>query len=224
MVPIISIVGRSKAGKTSLLERLVPELWKRGYRVAVIKHMGQDFELDYPGKDSWRLMQAGAEVVILSSAQKSALVKSTAHDASLEELSHFIGADFDLILTEGYRQDKGYKIEVYRKELGGGLLCPVKELSAVVCETPLDISIPQFSTDDVKGIADFIEGKFLGKRQSEIALFVNDKFIPLKPFVKEFLIKTLLGMISALKGVTEIRKIDIWLRRRGEENRDFRSL
>lgn len=217
MVPIISIVGRSKAGKTSLLERLVSELRGRGYRTVVVKHMGQDFELDYPGKDSWRLAQTGAEAVILSSTQKLVLVKSVDHDASLEELSYLAGADCDLILTEGYKQDKAHKIEVYRKELGGDLLCPVEELSAVVSDEPLDISIPQFSPRDMKGIADFIEHKFLTKRQSDIALFVNDKLIPLNPFVREFLMKTLLGMMSALKGVKEIKKIDIWLRPKTEE-------
>lgn len=216
MVPLVSIVGRSKAGKTSLLEKLVPELKRRGYRIAIVKHMGQDFELDYPGKDSWRLLQAGAETVILSSARRSALIKSTDHDASLEELSRFIGADFDLVLTEGYRQEKGYKIEVYRRELGNGLLCPVEELLAVVSDEPLNVPIAQFNINNVKEIADFIESKFLVKRQNEIALFVNDKPIPLNPFVKEFLIRTLLGMTSALKGVNEIRKIDIWLRRKEE--------
>ncbi len=216
MVPIISIVGRSAAGKTNLLEKLVPELRSRGYRIAVIKHMGQDFELDYSGKDSWRLTQTGAEVVVLSSAQKLALVKLIDHDASLEELSYFIGADFDLILTEGYRQDKGYKIEVYREELGGGLLCSPEGLLAVVSDKPLDISVAQFSTSDIKGIADFIEHRFLSKRQGDIVLFVNDKSIPLNPFVKEFLFKTLLGMMSALKGVKEIKKMNIWLRQRSE--------
>ncbi len=217
MIPIVSIVGKSKAGKTNLLERLIPELKGRGYRMAVVKHMGQDFELDYQGKDSWRLIQAGAEVVILSSAKKLATVRLCEQETSLEELSHLIGIDFDLILTEGYKQGKGYKIEVHRKELGNDLICPWEELSAVVSDEPLNIPITQFHTNDVKGIADFIENKFLGKRQSDVALFVNDKSIPLNPFVKEFFARTLLGMISALKGVKEIRKIEIWLRQKGEE-------
>lgn len=216
IVPVISIVGKSKAGKTSLLERLVPELRGRGYSVAVVKHTRQDFELDRPGKDSWRLAQTGAEAAFFSSPKKLVMVKAMEHDASLEELSPFIGADFDLIFTEGYRHDKAPKIEVHRKELGSDLLCSPEELLAVVTNEPMDISVTRFSMDDINSLADFIEHKFLSKRQDNVALFINDKVIPLNPFVKEFLIKTLLGMVSALKGVKEIRKLDIWLRQRGE--------
>mgnify|MGYP001110048659 CR=1 FL=1 len=214
MVPIIAVVGKSNSGKTRLLEKLVPELGRRGHRVAVVKHMGQDFELDRPNKDSWRLTQSGSETVILSSAQRLALIKLTDHDASLAELAHFVGADFDLILTEGYRHDKASKIEVHRKELGKDLLCSPEELLALVSDEKMDVSIPQFTTDDVKGLADLIERNFLGKREDDIAVFVNDKPVPLNPFVKEFLIKTMLGMMSALRGVEEVKKLDIWFRAR----------
>lgn len=212
MVPVVAVVGKSESGKTRLLERLVPELGERGYRVAVVKHIGQDFELDRPGKDSWRLMQSGAEAVILSSAQKLALIKLIDHDASLEELTHFLGADFDLVLTEGYRHDKAPKVEVHRGQLGSDLLCLPEELLALVTDQTMDISVPQFSPDDVKGLADFLERKFLSKRDNDITLFANDKFVPLNPFVKEFLVKTTLGMVSALKGVEKIEKLDIWFR------------
>jgi len=212
MVPIIAVVGKSNSGKTGLLEKLIPELRGRGYKIAVVKHMGQDFELDRPDKDSWRLMQSGSQAVILSSAQRLALIKLMEHDASLEELAHFIGADFDLILTEGYRYDKAPKIEVHRKELGNDLLCPPEELLALVSDEKMDVSTPQFAADDVKGLADFIERRFLGKHESEIVVFANDKPVLLNPFVREFLIKTILGMMSALKGVEEIKKLDIWFR------------
>lgn len=217
MVPIIAVVGKSNSGKTRLLEKLVPELRRRGYRIAVVKHMGQDFELDRPNKDSWRLMQSGSETVILSSAQRLALIKLMDHDASLAELTHFIGADFDLILAEGYRRDKTPKIEVHRRELGTDLLCSPEELLALVSDEKMDVSIPRFATDDVKGLADFIESKFLGKHENNIAVFVNDKPVPLNPFVREFLIKTILGMMSALKGVEEVKKLDIWFRERAKE-------
>lgn len=214
MITVIAFVGKSGSGKTMLLEKLIPELEGRGFKVAVVKHTGEDFELDRPDKDSWRLLQSGAEAVILSSAQKLALIKPMNHDASLPELARFIGGDFDLILTEGYKQDKVAKIEVHRRELGSDLVCLPEELLAVVSDQKLDISIPQFSIDDIKGLANFIENKFLSKQDDGITIFANDKLVPLNPFVREFLIKTVLGMVSALKGVGGIEKLDIWFRQK----------
>lgn len=169
MVPIVSIIGKSNVGKTTLLERLVGELKRRGYRIAVIKHLGRSVELDHPGKDSWRLAQAGADAVIASSPEKLVLIKPMEHDATLEELCHFISADFDLILTEGYIQDKAPKIEVHRKKFGGDLLSSHQQLLAVVTDEPLDISLPQYSTDDIKGLTDFIEQRFISKQDKDIA-------------------------------------------------------
>ena len=166
MVPIVCFVGKSEVGKTTLLERLVSELKKRNYTIAVIKHSGYGFELDYKGKDSWRLTQAGADAVILSSTDKLVLIKSMEHDASLEEISQLVG-NSDLILTEGYRQSKAPKIEVHRKEFGSDLTCPVEELSAIVTDEVLDAALPQYSSNDIMGLADFIEKRFLAGKDQE---------------------------------------------------------
>lgn len=160
MPPIVSIVGKSESGKTTLLEHLIGELKQRGYRIATIKHHVHGFDLDQPGKDSWRLAQAGSDAVVLSSSQKVALIKKTDHDLSLEEISSLIGGDFHLILTEGFRRDKFPKIEVHRKELGE-LLCPPEELLAIVTDEPLDLSILQYAFDNTKGLADLLEERFL---------------------------------------------------------------
>jgi len=156
-------------------------------------------------------------MVILSSAKKLASIKLMQQDASLEELTRLIGADFDLILTEGYRHAKTPKIEVHRRELGNDLLCSPEELLALVTDERMDVSIPQFSSEDVKGLAGLIESKFLSKDESDITVFANDKQVPLNPFVREFLIKTILGMVSALKGVAEVEKLVIWLRKKTKE-------
>ncbi len=213
MPPILSIVGKSKAGKTTLLERLLSELKGRGYRLATIKHIPQGFELDEPGKDSWRLAQAGSDAVLMSSPQKVALIKRTEHDLSLDELSRLIGVDFDLILTEGFRGEGAPKIEVHRGELGPDLLCSPQELLAVSTDESLDLALPQYSSDDVRGLADLIEERFLQPRGDDVVLFINGCPIDLNPFVKDFIIKTLLGMVSALKGVGDVRALDISIRR-----------
>ena len=82
MQPIISIVGKSESGKTTLLEGLIIELKQRGYKVAVIKHSGEDFELDEVSKDSWRFSQAGSEVSVISSSHKLAVIKNLEGDLS----------------------------------------------------------------------------------------------------------------------------------------------
>lgn len=216
MIPVVSIVGKSKAGKTTLVERLVGELKGRGYRVATMKHNPYGFELDRPGKDSWRHAQSGSDAVVLSSPQKLALIKPVDHDATIEEILRLLGEDFDIALTEGFRGGFAPKIEVHRKELKEGLLCPPRELLAIVTDEPFEADVPQFSWDDVAAIADFIEERLIAKRAAEDAvLFVNGSPVPLNPFTKRFIASTLVGMASALRGVEKIRSLDIFVRKKG---------
>ena len=214
MPPIVSIVGLSGVGKTTLLERLVPELKRRSYRVATIKHDVHGFDLDKPGKDSWRFTQAGSDIVILSSPEKLALIKKVDHDSTLQELAHLVGNSVDIILTEGFKQREAPKIEIHRKEVGKELLCRPDELVALVTDEPLDLPVWQCSTEEVSKLADLVESTFLTAQKGEEAtLLINDISVPMVPFVQEFLTKTLVGMVSALKGVGEIRSLDISLRR-----------
>jgi molybdopterin-guanine dinucleotide biosynthesis protein B len=211
MPAVISIVGRSEAGKTTLLEQLIGELKCRGYRIGAVKHEPYGFELDQPGKDSWRLAQAGSDAIILSSPQRLAIISQVERDATLEELSHLLDEDFDLILAEGFRGDDAPKIEVHRKELGG-LLCSPEELFAIVTDEPLDFAIPQYSSDNISELTDAIEERARPFHQVEdIQIWINGTPIPTNPFVKEFISKTLLGMVSALKGVQEVKSLQISL-------------
>ena len=216
MRPIISVVGKAKSGKTTLLEGLIVELKQRGYKVAVIKHAGDDFELDKLGKDSWRLSQAGSGVVAISSPHKLAVITQVERDFSPRELSRFIVWDYDLILTEGFKQGSIPKIEVHRKEQGQELLCPPRQLLAIVTDEPLDVDVPQFSTGEVQGLADLIENKVLAlpAKGEDIDLFINDAHIPLNLFIRNLLARTLVAMVSCLKGVKEVKSLHIWLRRK----------
>ncbi|MEE8174607.1 MAG: molybdopterin-guanine dinucleotide biosynthesis protein B [Dehalococcoidia bacterium] len=215
MPPIVCIVGKSGSGKTRLLEGLIAELKRRGYRLAAVKHTDHLLELDQPGKDSWRLIQAGSDAAVISTPQKIGLIRTVSQDSSLEELSRLIGGDFDIILAEGFRHGSAPKIEVYRKELGEDLLCSQQQLLAIVSDEPLDVAVPRYSADDFQGLADFIEQSFLaGGKEEDMALFVNGASVPLSPFPREFIAKTLVGMISALHDVGEVRSLDIWLRRK----------
>ena len=202
MIPIVSIVGKSDSGKTTLIEKLIPELIRRGYRIATVKHDVHGFEVDREGKDSWRHKQSGAHTVVISSSKKVALIRDVEKDLTLEEIREKLIQDVDLILSEGYKKDVQPKIEIFRKEKHKELLCTKKDnLIAIVSNKKFNVGVSCFPLDDIKGVADFIEKKYLlSKREGEVSLRVDGKNIPLTPFVKTFLTSTIKGMLSSLKG------------------------
>jgi molybdopterin-guanine dinucleotide biosynthesis protein B len=217
MIPIISIVGKSDSGKTTLIEKLVPELTRKGYRVATVKHDVHGFEVDREGKDSWRHKQAGAHTVIISSPQKIALIRDVEKDSTLDEIRRRWVQDVDLLLSEGYKKDVQPKIEVFRKEKHKKLLCTKKDhLIAIVSNRKFNVGVPCFHLEDMKGLSNFIEKEFLkSKKEKEVSLKVDGKPIPMTPFVREFLTKTIKGMLSALRGCEKSKRIEIYIE--GEE-------
>lgn len=154
--PIISVVGTSNSGKTTLLEKLIPEFTRRGLKVGTVKHHKNTFEMDRRGKDSWRHKQAGAAVTILSSPFHIGMVMDVDHDHTPDELKQFLSG-VDIILIEGYKNCDKPKLEVFRSEIHNHpILKDDKNLLALISDTPFDIDCPRFSTDDAKGIADFL--------------------------------------------------------------------
>ncbi|MBM4333609.1 MAG: molybdopterin-guanine dinucleotide biosynthesis protein B [Deltaproteobacteria bacterium] len=211
MVPIVSIVGKSDSGKTTLIEKLVPELVRRGYRVATVKHDVHGFEVDQEGKDSFRHKKAGAHTVVISSPVKLALIRDVDHDADLAELREKYIQDVDLILSEGFKQNKQPKIEVFRKEMHRDLLCSKEDnLLAIAANQSFDIGVPSFDLNDARGLADLIEEKFLkGVKSAQVRLKVNGKEIPLSPFVQQSISGTVRGMVSSLKGCASPRTVEL---------------
>jgi molybdopterin-guanine dinucleotide biosynthesis protein MobB len=161
-IPVVATVGRSNSGKTTLLEKLIPELQRRGYRVAVVKHLhhaGTPF--DVPGKDSYRFAQAGAEQVILAAPDRVVHVRHHEQEPTLAEVVAGIRG-VDLILVEGYKRADVPKIEVSRRERDMELVCGDDErLIAVASDQRFDVDVPQFDLDDVAGLADLVEVRFL---------------------------------------------------------------
>ena len=211
MIPIISIVGKSDSGKTTLIEKLLPELTRRGYRIATVKHDVHGFEVDHEGKDSWRHKQAGAHTVVIASPHKVALIRDVEKDWTLEEIREKLIQEVDLILSEGYKKDVQPKIEVFRKEKHKALLCAKEDhLVAIASNRPFNVGVPCFGLDDMKGLADFVEKTFLHtKSDREISLRVDGKMIPLKPFIKDFLANAIRGMLTSLKGCKNVKRIEI---------------
>jgi len=199
MVPVISVVGKSDVGKTTFLEKLIPELIRRGYRVGTVKHDTHGFDMDVPGKDTWKMAQAGSHIVAISSPQKLALIKKVDKEKTLDEIAQLIGTDVDIILTEGYKRGKKPKIEVSRREKSAELLCQPDELVAIVTDNDFDVRVPQFGLDDVAGVADLLERRYLRHGSSDYAtLIVDGQKVPLKSFVQDVFDRTVRALVSTL--------------------------
>jgi molybdopterin-guanine dinucleotide biosynthesis protein B len=213
MPPIISVVGHSKSGKTTLIENLIRELKSRGYRVATVKHAPQEIAFDQPDKDSWRHIQAGSDATVIAGHDKLVLVKPIASATTLDVIERLFGEDCDIILAEGFKQDDAPKIEVHRKE-SGQLLTGLKRLVAIVTDEPVETKARQFSLSDVKGIGDLLEEGFIIPQSESLALYVNDTPITLSMFPREFITNVLIAMASSLRGVGEIKRLEVFLKRR----------
>jgi len=159
-IPVISIVGgKSNSGKTTLLEKIIREAKQRGWRVATLKHDVHGFEMDQPGKDTWRHALAGADVVAISSPEKIAVLERVAGDQPLDEvLARIQGVD--VIFTEGYKQGNKPKIEVFRSAVHQEIFSKLEELIAIASDITFDNGIPCFGLDDAQGICDLIAEKF----------------------------------------------------------------
>jgi molybdopterin-guanine dinucleotide biosynthesis protein B len=150
--------GFSGAGKTTLIERLIPRLVASGLRVSLIKHAHHRFDIDKPGKDSWRHREAGASEVLIASDQRWALMHELRGEPEpdLQTLLQRF-APCDLVLVEGYKRARIPKIEVHRPELGKPLLSPQDpDIVALVSDVPMDIALPQFRLNDYDAITAFV--------------------------------------------------------------------
>jgi molybdopterin-guanine dinucleotide biosynthesis protein B len=166
--PVVCIVGKSGSGKTTLMEKLIPELNGMGLRVGTIKHDMHGFEMDKPGKDSWRHKQAGSKTSIISSPQRIGMVMDVDHDHSLDELALFF-AGVDIILAEGYKNRDKPKVEIFRRDVHTQPLCLNDEtLIALMTDTGTDLGVPRFDINDITGLAVFLAERFeLEHRSSE---------------------------------------------------------
>jgi molybdopterin-guanine dinucleotide biosynthesis protein B len=159
-VPVISLVGKSGVGKTTALERIIREIKRRGHRVGTVKHDTHGFEMDRPGKDSWRHAQAGSDAVVVSGPHKMALIRIMDEEMPLEDVVQLMG-DVDLVITEGFKRGDKPKIEVSRLERGTELLCQPDELIGIMADYPVDMPVPSFALEDAVGIVDLLERLYL---------------------------------------------------------------
>jgi len=172
-VPIVCFVGKSNSGKTTFIERVIPELVRAGYKVATVKHAGHGFDLDTEGKDSWRHKQAGASSVVILSKGSMAMFADVSDQMKVEDVrDRFLDGSYDLIIAEGWKHEGYPKIVIIREEVGEIPISP-EGLLAVVSDKPIDLNVPRFDLDDVSAVATLIMKHFpLRRARSEHELDV----------------------------------------------------
>lgn len=156
--PVFIFVGHSNAGKTTFVEKLIPELTRRGRRVATIKHAHHKVELDTEGKDSWRYKRAGAAMSMLVTTSALQLVADAAERREPSQLAGRFLGEADVVLAEGFSHADGPKIEVLRRASGKPPRCAVGDgLIAIVTDCDeVYPELPHFALDDAAGVADFL--------------------------------------------------------------------
>jgi len=161
---VLLIVGYKKVGKTTLIEKLIPELSSRGYRVDTVKHHHSDFPVavDAVGTDTWRHRQAGAATVALATPTDIATFRDGASSLSLDQIISALG-EADIFLVEGFHEEPRAKIEVLSDRYDERLCVADTHLLAVVGRTASDEAVPGFGPDSIKPLVDLIEKKILGR-------------------------------------------------------------
>lgn len=216
MIPIISVVGRSDSGKTTLIEKLIPELNRRGYRVGTIKHDVHGFDIDHPGKDSWRHAKAGAELVLISSPTKAAMVKRVDAELTLDEIAGRYVSDVDLVLTEGFKRESKPKIEI-RRGAEEPLSSPDEVLFVVAEKQAVsEDDVPILALADISGMADLIERHIKQAPTGvTVSLEVDGRQVPLNAIMQRVITNTTIGLIESLKGVGSPKSVRISIVPRG---------
>jgi cyclic pyranopterin monophosphate synthase len=160
------VAAQSETGKTTLLEKLLPVLKERGLRVAALKGHLHHYDLDLPGKDSWRFAQAGAEVAGMTTPDSFILTGSSKDKSGIEAAADLL-RDLDLIIIEGNKQSKNPKIEVVRRAVNSEPLLPEGTIAVVTDREDLKLDLPVFNLDDSAALAEFIGNRFFNQLVSD---------------------------------------------------------
>lgn len=161
MTGIVTIVGGANSGKTTLIEKLIPVLKRRGYKVGTVKHVMHELVFDQSGKDSWRHVEAGAETVLVDAEQAVFMFKAAhASSGNAQRLKDYVNkylSDVDIVLAEGYKKQDLKKIEVYRKNDETVPVClQDPNLVALVTDARIEAGVPSYGLEDIESIADKI--------------------------------------------------------------------
>ena len=168
---VIGIAGYSGSGKTTLIEKVIPVLVRAGLRVSLIKHAHHEFDVDQPGKDSYRHRHAGCAEVLVSSSTRWALMHELrgAREPTLQEQLRQL-SPCDLVIVEGFKAEAVPKVEVHRRDSRTPLLYPDDaNIVAVATDEPLDTTLPQLDVNDPEAVARFVI-RYLGLDRARLVI------------------------------------------------------
>jgi len=214
MIPVISVVGSAKSGKTFFIEKLVSELRRRKYKIGAVKHTSHSFEIDKPGKDSYRLKECGSSIGGIFSNDKIMIVKDLEEGEGIVKLVFEYFYDMDLGLIEGYREYKLPKILILasdevEKEISN---FNRDEIIAVIGTGKINTDLNYFGRYEIKRVADFIEKNYIKiyKEKEAVDLFVNGDQVILKDYLEKLVGNVIVGIVKSLKGgEKDIESIEI---------------
>ena len=155
MIPFVFLAGYSNSGKTTVMASLIRIIKQRGYRVAAVKHAAHGYTMDPPGTDSWHYAEAGADQVVVAGPESLSIHEFYQSEKSLGEIMDRI-ENVDIILVEGYKNQPGPKIEIFRQEHSRDRIPMSSNMLAIVSDIPIDGELPRFSFDELEELADLI--------------------------------------------------------------------
>lgn len=180
MVPVILFVGDSNSGKTYCIERIIPRLKEKGFKIGTIKHAPHGFKLDYEKRDSYRMSQAGADTVVIASPDRVGMIKKIYKEFDIDSLRKYLFRDVDLLIVEGYKLEDFPKIAVFKGDIIYKELKEYRQkLIACLCNSELDdidldlIDVPCFKKDNIEKITSFIIKRVIRKRRKNRAAKKN---------------------------------------------------
>ncbi|MFQ6026717.1 MAG: molybdopterin-guanine dinucleotide biosynthesis protein B [Dehalococcoidia bacterium] len=215
MVPVVTVVGNSNSGKTTVAAELIDTLNRAGYRVGAIKHCPHGHESDRTGSDTHRFYQAGAVAVVAASPDKHTLTGRSDGDPHLESILPSLGNDLDLVIAEGFKGSPTPKILVLDHQQPPA---PLQNLLATVGHSPYTPEVPHYYDDQLEDLAARIRRQFLSPAASPppVSLTVNGLPIPLSSYPTSALSGIVEGFLSSLKGIpAEINEVQMTLRKPG---------
>jgi molybdopterin-guanine dinucleotide biosynthesis protein B len=161
---VLAIIGKKNCGKTTLIEKLIPELTGLGLRVGTVKHHHGAISMDPPGKDTWRHKQAGARTVVLATPTGLGVIRDTPEEIPLPELVAVYLSDMDLVLAEGYKKEPLLKVEIFRSTVHAEPLPdPGDDLIAIMSDVEVARDIPRFRLSETRELAEFLVERLLQK-------------------------------------------------------------
>ena len=212
-LPVVAVSGYSNSGKTMLVERLVGELDRRGYRVATIKHTHHDNN-SCSGKDTRRHIEAGSVATMLAGPHELEITRQVREGASLGEMIAMMGSDWDILICEGFKKEPLPRIWLYQED--GRIMMRVEKPGSDT-DTREDMVLSderhELSDENISKVCDMLEEDIIRPRRGRVSIYVNGKEVPLTEFPASVISNTITGMLSALKGADGIESVNISLKR-----------